>query len=150
MRTRKSYWKRANVEQLRALVNEKTNAELAEVFASDVDTIKNVMKRYRIQRSPEAIKTLISNTGEKNPNWKGGIQNDNYRYKKIQVERYPEKVAARNAVYAAIKSGKLVPQPCEVCGATEDVHGHHDDYTKKLDVRWLCRKHHREVHGGTH
>jgi hypothetical protein len=33
-----------------------------------------------------------------------------------------------------------------VCGATEHVHGHHDDYQKPLVVRWLCRRHHGEVH----
>ena len=35
---------------------------------------------------------------------------------------------------------------CEVCGAVENVDGHHDDYTRPLEVRWLCRKHHRAFH----
>jgi hypothetical protein len=45
----------------------------------------------------------------------------------------------------AVASGKLIGQPCEVCGATI-VEAHHDDYSKPFDVRWLCRKHHREHH----
>lgn len=36
-------------------------------------------------------------------------------------------------------------QPCEVCGA-EKSEAHHDDYTKPLSVRWLCRSHHRLHH----
>lgn len=45
-----------------------------------------------------------------------------------------------------ITAGKLIKEPCEVCGTDKDVEAHHDDYNKPLDVRWLCRKHHREHH----
>ena len=44
-----------------------------------------------------------------------------------------------------IKMGKLISKPCEVCGDLK-VDAHHDDYAKPLDVRWLCKKHHREHH----
>ena len=64
--------------------------------------------------------------------------------------RFPERMRAYRRYDWALQSGKLVRGPCEVCGATEDVHGHHDDYSKPLDVRWLCRKHHRQTHGGSH
>jgi hypothetical protein len=40
----------------------------------------------------------------------------------------------------------LVPEPCNVCGETESVQGHHDDYTRPLEVRWLCRRCHAAVH----
>lgn len=58
----------------------------------------------------------------------------------------PEKLTARRAVNNAIRDGKLFKQPCEVCGAAK-VHGHHDDYSRPLDVRWLCRVHHMQAHG---
>lgn len=57
---------------------------------------------------------------------------------------YPEKYKARTAVFNAVATGKLERKPCEVCGATAQ--GHHEDYSKPLDVRWLCRKHHDELH----
>jgi hypothetical protein len=47
----------------------------------------------------------------------------------------------------AVRDGRIARGPCEVCGTTEDIHGHHDDYSKPLDVRWLCGQHHRELHG---
>ena len=47
---------------------------------------------------------------------------------------------------AAIKSGELQRGPCSVCGTTVNVHGHHPDYSKPLDVVWLCSKHHCEEH----
>lgn len=44
----------------------------------------------------------------------------------------------------ALSSGELVRQPCEICGEKADAH--HDDYNKPLDVRWLCRSHHKQHH----
>lgn len=38
------------------------------------------------------------------------------------------------------------PQPCSVCGTEKDVHRHHDDYDKPLDIRWLCRGCHVDHH----
>jgi ribosomal protein S27AE len=59
-------------------------------------------------------------------------------------QRNPDRKAAQNAVYYAVRGGELVRQPCEVCGDPH-VHAHHDDYTKRLEVRWLCSKHHAEA-----
>lgn len=40
----------------------------------------------------------------------------------------------------------MTVRACEVCGRTRNVDAHHDDYAKPLDVRWLCRSHHRKLH----
>lgn len=62
------------------------------------------------------------------------------------VASVPEKVRkARVATHNAVRRGKLVKLPCEVCGA-EKSEAHHVDYNKPLDVRWLCRKHHADAH----
>lgn len=64
-----------------------------------------------------------------------------------QRERRPaHKRKANIATNNAIRDGRLTRQPCEVCGLAKS-EAHHDDYTKPLDVRWLCRKHHLEHHG---
>ena len=84
--------------------------------------------------------------GENNNAWKGGLTKNRYRYKLIDKVRYPEKHRARESVKRAKKSGKLIPEPCLVCG-NKKVHAHHEDYSKPLDVKWLCAGcHHNEHH----
>lgn len=61
------------------------------------------------------------------------------------TRRHPEKYRAHVAVMMAVRSGKLLQQSCEVCGNSK-AEAHHDDYSKPLDVRWLCCTHHREHH----
>ncbi len=43
------------------------------------------------------------------------------------------------------KQGIIVVLPCQRCGNPE-AEKHHHDYTKPLDVEWLCRKCHRAEH----
>lgn len=66
------------------------------------------------------------------------------------IKRYrksnPEANLAHHIVNNAIRSGKLIKKPCDVCGTIKLVHAHHDDYSKPLDVRWLCATHHRAHH----
>ena len=93
---------------------------------------------------------LYPQNGSNNQYWKGGVSSDNMRYRIRQIERWPKKEKARKLCHSAVRSGALIKKPCEVCGTEEDIHGHHDDYSKPLSVRWLCRKHHREVHKGKH
>jgi hypothetical protein len=56
-----------------------------------------------------------------------------------------EKRRAHCRVKRAIDSGNLLRGPCEVCGVSDGVEAHHDDYDKPLDVRWLCTVHHGET-----
>jgi hypothetical protein len=54
-------------------------------------------------------------------------------------ERSTLKELARGRVGRAVRSGRLVkPALCEDCGAEAYLHGHHTDYSKPLEVVWLC------------
>jgi hypothetical protein len=67
------------------------------------------------------------------------------RAKRAYLDRNPAKRAAHIKTRNAIRDGKLIRKPCEVCGEVR-AQAHHDDYGKPLDVRWLCTTHHTEWH----
>jgi len=66
-------------------------------------------------------------------------------YKKAWWDKHRDRLLVKEKVRYAIRTGKLVKQPCWTCGE-EKVEAHHPDYDKPLDVIWLCRKHHLEIH----
>lgn len=69
-------------------------------------------------------------------------------YQRNYREKNKGKYKANRKVANALKYGILVRKPCEVCGNAKS-EAHHEDYRKYLDVKWLCFKHHREIHQTT-
>jgi hypothetical protein len=59
--------------------------------------------------------------------------------------KFPEKESSRNKLRYAVKIGKIERLPCEVCGK-EKAQAHHEDYSKPLEVKWLCDLHHKQIH----
>ena len=59
--------------------------------------------------------------------------------------KYPEKLKGRIMVRNALKNGDITKLPCQFCNSERSM-GHHDDYSKPLEVRWLCQKHHSQYH----
>lgn len=58
------------------------------------------------------------------------------------------KVAAHTKLARAIKRGDLKRiSVCEKCDSRNCVDAHHHDYSKPLDVHWLCRACHFKEHG---
>ncbi len=85
-----------------------------------------------------------------------------YRYPNNTPRNAPSDIArraawnARNAervhliqinssrVFRAIKAGELVrPSTCSECGSGGAIEASHEDYSRPLDVTWLCRPCHR-------
>lgn len=55
------------------------------------------------------------------------------------------KANARAYLNVYIKRGLVLRQPCSVC-ENPIAEGHHNDYTKPLEVIWLCRNCHMDFH----
>lgn len=60
-------------------------------------------------------------------------------------ERLNERLQARRSAMQAMKTGKLIRKPCQKCGAAK-ADAHHTDYSKPLDVEWLCNPCHKKAH----
>ena len=124
------YWCRSCCAKYRAK-NGAANAEYA--------------KRWR-RDNPDKAAAIAQNWRDKNPNY--------YNLNKERISlthracraRHRDRYLARAAVSHAKANGTLQPQPCEACGSTREIHAHHEDYSKPLDVVWLCGKHHRARH----
>lgn len=87
--------------------------------------VKRHYDKYKLDTTFKIKKALIHN------NW---------------VANNPEKYAAHTLVNNAVRSGKIAkPNNCDRCGVESRLHGHHKDYSKALEVMWLCPLCHKEV-----
>lgn len=101
-------------------------------------------ERDRLRESPKraAARKAYSKTPEGRE--AGG------RAKREWIKRNAEKRTAQLAVGNAVRDGRMFkPEECEMCGELgRKIHGHHDDYSKPLEVRWVCPPCHKEIHRG--
>lgn len=89
--------------------------------------------RRNYQRNPESR--------ERNRAWKREY------YARRKAEGRPIKNEPNTPLkrIARAKAKSLTRKPCEICGAAKS-EAHHGDYSKPLDVTWLCRDHHAAWH----
>lgn len=58
-----------------------------------------------------------------------------------------DKIKARSAVNYQIRIGKLTPpNTCTICSQKCKLESHHEDYSKPLDIVWLCKECHTDAH----
>jgi hypothetical protein len=95
--------------------------------------IQNGKRRYR-HYCPLCERARISQYRE-------AIQRSKYQW----AVKNPDKRQAHKAVENALRIGEMTRSPCSVCGAAE-AQAHHPDYSRPLDVVWLCDKHHKAEH----
>ncbi len=75
-----------------------------------------------------------------------GKQYSNEYYHRTK-ERFDLKIKARNKLRYAVRVGNIMKkESCEKCFEKTNLHGHHEDYNKPLDVIWLCPKCHKLSH----
>lgn len=79
--------------------------------------------------------------------WREANPDARREYARRYDELNREKRRAHFALKNEVRKGRIVPPACcEQCGAEQRLHGHHEDYSKPLDVRWLCPICHAWLH----
>jgi len=153
MRLRRTlkHWTKAEIVELKSLVNMMTNGELCKYFDASPQSLRTAFRKFRVKRetfTEQEIDEYVHNTEKVKK--KRGISVHHARYLAIQRQRYPAHKKARNAVYTALKNGTLIkPKQCQDCGAEEKIiEGHHESYEEErhLEVIWLCKECHRKRH----
>lgn len=63
------------------------------------------------------------------------------------VVEFPDRVRANNALNHAVRDGRVIPWPvCAIPECSGKPVAHHPDYSRPLDVVWLCQAHHKQAH----
>jgi hypothetical protein len=114
--------------------------------------IYRASERGKEVRRKEAINTRLSGKKQERQKRYDATEKGKLVAKKYYQSRYKSpsgktRQAAKNAVKYAIKTAKLIKEPCFICGLKESV-AHHSSYAKdmRLVVTWLCTTHHNEIH----
>lgn len=95
-------------------------------------------KRIKTNSQREIDKKYQKRRRLENPEWKK-------EQTRLYTQKYPEKVKAISTLNRAVHRKKIEKLPCEICGR-QDVHAHHEDYSKPLEVIWLCPICHKKWH----
>ena len=127
---------RARAEE-KAIYDRKYRKENREKIA---ERDRDYSQRYR-QEHPEKVVVAKLKWRENHPGKETKISLKHRR-------KYPERIVAKEAVKIAVKSNKILkPTVCSRCGKEGVIiNGHHEDYSKPLDVIWLCPGCHKEAH----
>ena len=103
--------------------------------------IKDARRKERLALTPKPPKPVLSEEERR-----ARMTVWQRRKRERAKETHPVGYEARRIASKAKASGRLVEEPCALCGSTVDLERHHRDYAEPLDVTWLCRPHHRAVH----
>lgn len=117
----------------------------------NISGLYSICKRCHRYKYKESIKKWRKKYPEKNRK----ISRDSYKKNRISVlekmSKYqkdnPDVANSHTKVYLAIKNGLMVrPNKCSICGLKVKIDGHHNDYSKPLEVEWVCRVCHKDIH----
>ncbi|KKN24249.1 hypothetical protein LCGC14_0896940 [marine sediment metagenome] len=110
-------------------------------FRDKFKTNEEYNKYFRNYREKNREKIRIYNR-EYNKQWR---EKNGYHNEHKWTDKNPEKIKAQRLAQYALRNGYIERKSCKECGNKKS-EMHHSDYTKPLNVIFLCRIHHTEEH----
>ncbi len=99
----------------------------------------NNQKRYR-ENNREKLRLDSKTYLQENYDARLAVQRKYYHENK-------EKRRAHHLVSMNIRLGKIIRvNNCEICNSDRKIEAHHEDYSKPLEIKWLCKLCHENVH----
>ena len=120
-----------------------TKADVIKYRGDNLEKIKEYDRNRAQQPKRKRLRKAIAEKWKKDPK----LRKRRNELQRKWVAENSLKRAAHVMVGKALKRGELRKGPCDVCGKKK-TEAHHDDYLRPFDIRWLCKKHHTEVHVG--
>ncbi|KKN69367.1 hypothetical protein LCGC14_0442270 [marine sediment metagenome] len=128
---------------------EKILEKKAEYRKKNQKKIKKFMEEYVRRPGVKKAKKKYDEAYLKRPEVKDRRRKYMRAYSKNRCYA-PEEIIkrrARETLRRAVKLGKIAkPRRCSKCKAKNNIEGHHEDYSKPLEVEWLCMDCHDERH----
>lgn len=105
-----------------------------ERYVENRDGVRKQCRRYYVENA-EHLKS------------KSRLHKKTYDETKRWRKSHPEKYKAHYTVNNALKRGEIMKaKECRICGSQTKLHAHHADYSKPLDVLWVCIDCHSKIH----
>lgn len=97
--------------------------------------------KYRVEQAERVRRWKAAHPEETNTHYRLSQR------KRQHIPALAHKFTARQLLRNALRRGEITrPQFCESCGFAQGIQGHHPDYGKPLEVKWLCGACHRAEH----
>lgn len=76
---------------------------------------------------------------------------EEYNVKELELISFKKRIYVRRITRNAISKGVLIrPKNCDLCKCAAKIEAHHVDYGNPLEITWLCKKCHHDVHQPEH
>lgn len=123
-------------------------------FLKNREKVRFLQKKWR-DNNPDKLKLYREKNKEKQAIYYKKWYEQNGRKRSVkQIQQihkwsknHPIEVKARNLLGSAIRSRKIKkPKDCSICKKNKKhIIGHHTDYNKPLDVKWVCSSCHKKI-----